>query len=198
MNTKLTEEDKEWIENAYQKGFTSLQLKRKLEKAHYTEERIESFIQYLEHITKENEQHLQKKKQLENDEEFKKSVQQYFTEQKKEMSWGERRAVKKFLKNVEKYMKAWKIIIEQFKKEIERINELFKGDKTKVARETEYAKQEFIDRIIDSKIILDVEDPITGLEATKENLSNNDTDTLIQLGEQGITHMGEIINGRID
>jgi len=192
---KLTEEEMEWIENAIRRGFTKLQMRKKLSEVKYPEERIESFCNYYESLI----QAAEPEKKYEQEDEFEESVKKWHEGKKDELSWGEKRAVKKFLKQMNKYLVVLKATSEGMKKETIEIKNRFGKDSMRMDNELNHVKEELIDRIIESKSILDITDPKTGKEATKELLMKNTLDELITFfDEEIIKDVDAVVNGRVD
>ena len=197
MEFNLSETDKDWIELTLQKDFTKLQMKRKLKEARYTDKRIEEFARYFDYVkNKEDEEEQKVKRDVKEEEKLEKSVSKYLEDGGKDLSWGEKREIKKFLKNITKYKETLKIALDGIRKEIEIIstNEKFSN---RIDKELQDPKEEIIDRIIDSKQVLEVEDPVTKEEATKESLSKHDIKLLIKLLEDNVEVLDALTNGKI-
>lgn len=186
---ELTNEDKEWMIKAIDKGHTRLEIKKKLEEAKYTEKRINLFLNYYDEIIRPEET-------ITEDKEFKENVKEYLKGNKEGLGWLEKREIKKFIKNIETYKKVLKSATDAFKKELEEFN---KKDwtKGKVDTELEYLKQEIIERLIDSKQCLIIEHPKTGAEITKENLQDLTIEELINMMEENTEELDLIVNGKI-
>lgn len=193
---QLKEEDKNWIEEAYAKGLTILEMIKKLEEAGYPKEKLEKFEEYYEIIEESQREAKEKEIKIEDEKQFKESVRKYFEDNKKELSWSERREVKKFLKNVETYAKLLDKANKGFKKEIE---EIMKKGWTlgRIEKELTNLKKEIIQRILDSKEILDISHPYTGVEVNKDNLKDVKMEDLIKLIEENVEELNLVVNGKI-
>lgn len=199
---QLTSRDKDWIGRAIDLEMTRLQVKKKLQESKFSDERIEVYLNYYDVLMDKKrdielkEEEVKKPEKKEEEREFKESVKSYFGQSKKELSWSERRQIKRFIKQVEKYSKMIKIAIKGWYDEMEFINRQ-EWSKGKVDKEMEYLKKEVIDRLIESKSILDIEDPVTHKEITKESLMNIDIDKLISLLEENVESLDMVVNGKI-
>lgn len=201
MTYILSNKDKEWIEKAINLDLTQLQVVRKLQEVNYPDERIEAFLEYYENNKKkevedEKETGLGIKRKDNKEDEFEENVKSYFGKNNKSLSWNEKRVVKRWLGQCDKYSKIMKKAIEGFKKEIENIEKKDLG-KEKFEKEMNYLKKEIIDRLIESKGILEVEHPITKEEITKENLKDLDINILIELLEENVESLDMIVNGKL-
>lgn len=192
---ELTDEDMQWIETALKRNFTKLQMIKKLQETKYTEEKIKSFKEYYEKISQNSEP----KEFYKQDDKFEEDVKKWTEGKKDELSWQEKRAVKKFLKQINKYLTILKTTSKAMTKEVIEIKNRFGTNSTRMDKELEQIKEELIDRIIESKAILDITDPKTGKEATKELLMKNDLDSLIKFFDEEIVRdVDAVVNGRID
>lgn len=194
----LTDRDKDWIEKGVEKEMTRLQMRKKLRESNYKDEKIDLFIDYYDLlIDKKNkmEKELTGKKEDEDEKEFKSEIKKYF-ENKGDLSWGERRRIKRWLRDVKKYSNIIKEATNWFKKEVEYINKQ-DWNKGKIEDEMKILKTEIIERLIESKELLDIEHPITGEEVTKENLKDVEIDMLIKLLEDNVETLDLIVNGKI-
>ena len=133
---------------------------------------------------------------VKDEEKFKEQVKDYF--KGKEMTFWDKREVKKWLKNVEKYMKILEETIKKVKEEYEYIIKKQEEKGFKVEKELNYMKKEIIDRIMDTKEILIIEDPNTKMEATKESLMKCDVNQLINLLEENVKILKETVEGKIE
>lgn len=194
----LTKKEEKWIEKAIESDYTELQVRKVINKSKIDETKKEEIINEFLKYKKAKEEILEEEKKERNKEEekgFEKQVKIYL-EDKEKLSWSERREVKKWLNNCEKYMKALKEGIRKFKEEVDYMNE--KGWETyKIQRELDILKNEMIERIIDSKEVLEVENPKTREEATKENLKDLNIDELILLLEDVVNSLDQVVNGKI-
>lgn len=192
MAYKLTRKDEKWIMKGIEKQMTKLQMRKKLLEAGYDEEKIDEFAKYFE-------ANLPKEELIKNEKEEKKfegNVRKYFDENRKDLSWGERRQVRNFIKQAERYSAIVKKAIEGFRKEIEFINKQ-EWAKGKIEKEMEYLKDEIIDRLLESKAILEIEHPITGEEITKDNLKSLEMDMLIGLMQEATNSLDMLVNGKV-
>lgn len=192
----LNQDQKDWIMKAIEKGFSFLEVKTKLQKARYNPKLIDEMLEEFEAI-KEKFTIPEEKRDESKEKEFEKKVNLFIRdEDTKELSWSEKRSVKKFLKNITQYQKVMKKSIDMIKKEIELFSENVKDEKQRV-KEEEYLKKEIIDRIIDSKEVLDIEHPITGEDVTKENLNSLNITQLIELMEENVEALQIIVDGKL-
>lgn len=192
---KMNDEDMEWVENALKRGFTKLQMRKKLAEVKYPEEKVEMFCSYYDELVKETEP----EKVFEHEDDFEDSVKKWHEGKKSELSWEERRAVKRFLKQMNKYLIVLKATSESMRKEVLEIKRRFEGDSKAIEKELDNVKEELVDRIIESKSILDIADPKTGKEATKDLLMKNDLDTLINFFDNEIVKdVDAVVNGRVE
>lgn len=191
----LTQDQKDWIQNAIEKGHTYLEVKKKLQKARYNYKVIDMMLEEYERVKKDYV--IEDKRDEIEEEKFENNVKKFIEdEDTKELSWNEKRQIKSFLKGVNKYQEVMKKSIEMLKKEIELLSENVKDEKNR-KKEEEYLKIEIIDRIIDSLEILDIEHPKTGKEVKKkEDLIDLDLNELIELFEENTESVGVIVNGK--
>lgn len=191
MKYEMNEEDRDWVEQAINSDYTKLQIKKKLEVAGFNKDKTKAFLEYYESLKNETEE-----KDKKDEKEFEKSVKEFAKGERGNLSWGERRKIKHFMKGIKKYSQVMKGAIEMVKKEIIFMNEQ-KWTEGKIEEEMNYLKDELIDRIIDSKGILEIEHPITGEEVTKENLKSLNIDQLTNIMEDNVKTIDEFINGKI-
>lgn len=189
----LNDTEKDWIEQAYEKEFTELQVRKKLKEARYTDKRIEEFIEYFKSISPPE---YEEERDVEDEKKFEGDVKKFIEGNDKDLSWGEKREIKKWIKKVGNYSKSIKIAIIGIRKEFEYITTQPKFAK-RIDKELDDLKSEIIERIIDSKQVLEIEDPLTGEEATKESLSKCDIPTLIKLLEDSVDTLDALTNGKI-
>lgn len=199
MKKEMNERDKKWVIGAIEKDMTRLQVKRKLQEHEYPEKKVDIFLDFYDECQDE----IKRMKQEENKEkessesEFKDSVRKYADkETRKELSRKERRDVRIFLRNVNRYLQTVKIAIEGFKKEIDHINSQ-DWSKGKIEKELGYTKEEMIARIVESKQILEIEHPHTGEDVTEKNLKSLEMDELIELMEENVNTLDLVVNGKI-
>lgn len=191
---QLRKQDIDWIKKAVELELTRLQIKRKLQEAEYTDERIEAFLDQYD-IEMDKIRLKEEGRDIKDEEEFKTNVKKYF-EDKETLSRSEKREVKKFISQIEKYSKMVKTAIKGFTQEIEIMEK--KGiNEEKIKKEMEYLKKEIIDRLIESKEILDIEHPKTGREINKENLQDLNVTELIELMEENVEALELIVEGKI-
>jgi len=188
----LSDRDKEWIEKAVEKELTTLQVKKKLRTANYSDDKVEEFVKYFEEIQPEEKD----LPDIEDEKDFEKQVRDYFKDQDK-LSYFEKREVKKWLKNLEKAITTLKFAIAGLKKEYEYILKRQDEKGILIERELQDLKLEIIDRIIDTKGIIYIEDPKSGKEATKENLKESSIDELIELMEDNVNVLTETVEGKL-
>lgn len=194
MEYKMKIEDKEWVEDAIGKGFTKLQMRKKLLEVNYPEARVEAFCDYYDEIYSS----VKEENVLENEEELEENVKKWHEGKKDEMSRKERKEVKRFLKQMNKYLVVLKATSDAIKKEVIEIRNKFEGDMGKIDKELENVKEELVDRIIDSKNTLDIFDPKTGKIATKELLMKNSLDILLDFFDEDIIgDIDAVVNGRV-
>ena len=197
----LTIEQNEWIERAYNKGFTFLQVKKKLQEAKYPIEIVEEMLDGYEILAEKDkviETKAEKKETKKEEIEFEGKVKEFINnEDSKELSRRDKRYIKKFLKSITIYQKVMKKSLEGIKKELELLS-INVEDKKQQAKETEFLKRDLIERMIESKTILDIEHPITGEDATKENLKTLNINQLIELMEENAEALQIIVNGKIE
>jgi predicted phosphatase len=133
---------------------------------------------------------------IEEEEKFKGNVKTYF-EDKQKLGWRERGQVKKWLKNLNKAIKVLDTAILGLKKEYDYIIQEQAKKGIKIEDELRDLKEEIVDRIIDTKEIIYIEDPNTKVEATKESLNKCNINQLIKLMEDNVEILNETVNGKI-
>lgn len=194
MNTeKLTEEEINWTNRSIEKGLERIEIAKILRKANYTDDKINKILEYYDAETKEEEK---TEENNEKEDKFEENVKKYLEGNEKELGWFERRAVKKYIKQIELFSRTLEIAIKKFKQEMTEFN---KKDWTKGRVETELGilKQELIKTLIDSKECLYIDHPKTGEEITKENMQDLSIDELITLLETASKELDMLVNGKI-
>lgn len=196
----LTEIEKDWTKKAIEKGFTKLQLKKKLQDNKTPNEKILEIYDYYDEIEKEyiiskseNELKEDKEKEIQ----FKDNVKKFVEGKEKELSWSEKREIKKFLKNITKYNETLKATIKMIKEEMNKMRIKFNDEKI-LKQEEELLRRDIIDRLIDSKEVIDVQHPVTGEDITKENLKELPLDILIIILEDNVETLQMVVNGKIE
>lgn len=191
----ITPEEKAWTEKAVDTGFTRLQIEKKLMEANKKSLKIKEVLKYYDSIVKDLDEG-QEERDLTDEEEFKEEIKDYFDG--KDMGFFQKRKIKKFLKSLKAYKDMLDVAITGIKKEVEEIKNNVEFDNKRKDKEMESLKLEMIDRIIDSKQIFDIEDPLTGEEATVDNLKKNDLNTLLNLLQINVEALQQTIDGKIE
>lgn len=195
---KLTEKERDWTRKAIEAGHTKIEIKKKLKDTGYPAEKILEIFDYMDEIEQEyiiSEAPEPPKKAAET---FEKNVRKFLQGNENELSWSEKRDVKKFLKNVTKYTETMKVVMKAIKAEVDTINKRFGVGSKDTAKEIETLRRDMIDRVIDAKDILIIEHPRTGKTIEKkEELSDLTFDELMDIMEDNIKELEVNINGRI-
>jgi hypothetical protein len=189
----LKDEQKEWVESAIAKGFTRLQAKKKLKDTGFNEKEIDDFLDYYDSIKKVVEEVVDPVEE----EEFKKDVKQYF-EDKSGLSFWKKREVKSWLKKMNKLNKVLKDTIRGLKLELKTIKSKTIKEIDNVDKEIVDLKKETIDRMLELRSILIIEDPNTGEEITKESLQSCEMEQLIEMLEENRKVLELTVNGKIE
>lgn len=189
----ITEEEKAWLEKAYSKDITYLGVKKKLRDSKFPEDKIKELLAeykiFLDKLQVEEE------KDIEEENQFEQKVKGYLNGEK--MSFMDKVRVRKFLKNVKKSMQMMDISLDSFRKEVKTIKERFKGKQEMIEKELNDLKIEVIDRLMDCKGQINIENPTTGEQATEEGLMECSLEELFDIFEDSVKELNSIVNGKV-
>lgn len=184
----LTQKEKDWVEKSIEKEITPFQVGRLLQNKGFEQKKIEEMLEFynklVKELTKKKEVEVIGKKEEKENKELETAYGKYITEQRQNMTKRELKLVKKYLKKIQKYSKVLRVGMIGLRKEVESLKQVYGKDKKRLDEELKWLKEDLITKMIDSKEVVDFNDPNTGEEATEESLRNCDLNTLMDLMDE--------------
>lgn len=198
----ITKKEENWIKEAGKKGLSRLAVKRKLERigGKYDENKIEEMLNFYGKLNVETIEEKQEKEE----EEFKGEYMEYLElKEKRSGKLGFRERLKykdciRFEKNISKLLEIMKVTLKGVRKELVEMGKKFSKNEEKYNKETNDLKIELIDNLMLTKGVLEIDNPKTGKEATKDNLMECNINELLNLFEENVESLGRQINGKLD